>query len=165
MQRGRLIDLYIDGHKYVSDRKVVIYGEEDLVVALAAFVSETGMKPVICASGGESGQLRKMLKTTLDELFSENTLVGEGMTFEQMATAIEQMEHKPDLLIGNSKGYYLARKFDIPLVRVGFPIHDRIGAAHNRLLCYEGASILFEQIVNTLLDERQKKSSVGYKYM
>jgi nitrogenase molybdenum-iron protein NifN len=164
-QRGRLIDLYIDGHKYVSDRKVVIYGEEDLVVALAAFTSEIGMKAVICASGGESGKLRETLKTTLGELFWDSTVAGEGMTFDQMETEIERLEQKPDLLLGNSKGYYLARKFDIPLVRVGFPIHDRIGAAHNRILCYEGTRLLFEEIVNTLLEEKQRKSPTGYNYM
>jgi nitrogenase molybdenum-iron protein NifN len=69
------------------------------------------------------------------------------------------------LLLGNSKGYYLARNLDIQIVRVGFPIHDRIGAQHNKILAYEGTSLLFEQIVNALLEEKQRKSAVGYKYM
>jgi len=30
-ERGRLIDDYIDGHKYVSGKTAVIYGEEDLL--------------------------------------------------------------------------------------------------------------------------------------
>jgi nitrogenase molybdenum-iron protein NifN len=32
-----------------------------------------------------------------------------------------------DIIIGNSKGYYLSKNLNIPLVRAGFPIHDRIG--------------------------------------
>jgi nitrogenase molybdenum-iron protein NifN len=139
-QRGRLIDLYIDGHKYVSMKRAVIYGEEDLAVALAAFAAEVGIVPVLCATGGE-------------------------MTFDQMETAIREAGLKPDLLIGNSKGYYIARKLDIPIVRVGFPVHDRIGAQHKRILGYEGTAILFEEIVNTLLEDRQRKSPVGYQYM
>ncbi|MDR2086749.1 MAG: nitrogenase [Dysgonamonadaceae bacterium] len=164
-QRGRLVDLYIDGHKYVSGKKAVIYGEEDLVVALATFASETGLKPVLCATGGESGRLRNTLKETLGEMYNDEIIVGQGMSFDQMESCIFQANLQPDLLLGNSKGYYIARKLDIPLVRTGFPIHDRIGAQHNRTLCYEGATILFETIVNTLLDYKQNKSPVGYKYM
>jgi len=68
-------------------------------------------------------------------------------------------------MIGNSKGYYIARKMDIPIVRTGFPIHDRLGSQHAHILGYEGTMILFEQIVNTLLEDKQRKSPVGYKYM
>ena len=32
-----------------------------------------------------------------------------------------------DLLVGHSKGYALARELSLPLVRVGLPIHDRLG--------------------------------------
>jgi nitrogenase molybdenum-iron protein NifN len=162
-QRGRLIDLYIDGHKYVSCKRAVIYGEEDLVIALAAFAAEIGIRPVLCASGGESGKLKDTLKNVLGDLYPSDMIVGQGMSFEQMENLIIGL--KPDLMIGNSKGYYIARKTDIPLVRTGFPIHDRIGAAHARTLGYEGSSLLFEQIVNTILEDTQRKSPVGYKYM
>jgi nitrogenase molybdenum-iron protein NifN len=164
-QRGRLVDLYIDGHKYVSMKKAVIYGEEDLVVALTAFAVEVGLRPVLCATGGESGKLKETLQTVLGEMYPEEMIVGQGMSFDSMESCIRQSGWVPDLLIGNSKGYYIARKFDIPLVRTGFPIHDRLGAQHTRLLGYEGATHLFEQIVNTLLESQQRKSPVGYKYM
>jgi nitrogenase molybdenum-iron protein NifN len=164
-QRGRLVDLYIDGHKYVSMKRAVIYGEEDLVVALAAFAAECGIIPVLCATGGESGKMEETLRSVLGEMYPEEMIVGQGMTFERMEAAIRECDLKPDLLIGNSKGYYIARKLDIPIVRTGFPVHDRIGAQHDRLLGYAGTTILFERIVNTLLDDRQRKSPVGYKYM
>ncbi|GHT60787.1 nitrogenase [Bacteroidia bacterium] len=164
-QRGRLVDLYFDGHKYVSMKRAVIYGEEDLVVGLAAFAAEIGIIPVLCATGGESGKLEETLKEALGDLYSDEIAVGQGMTFEAMEETIRNRDLHPDLFIGNSKGYYLARKLDIPIVRAGFPIHDRIGAQHNRLLGYEGTTMLFEQIVNTLLEEKQRKSSIGYKYM
>jgi nitrogenase molybdenum-iron protein NifN len=162
-QRGRVVDLYIDGHKYVSDKKVVIFGEEDLVVALAAMASEIGLKPVLCASGGESGKLEETLRTVLGDNYYEPMIVGQGMSFDQMDEAMQELQ--PDLMIGNSKGYYIARKMDIPLVRCGFPIHDRIGAQHIKTLGYEGATWLFEQVANTLLERKQSKSPVGYKYM
>jgi nitrogenase molybdenum-iron protein NifN len=162
-QRGRLTDLYIDGHKYVSNKRAVIYGEEDWVVALASFAAEIGIKPVLCASGGESGKLRETLKNVLGDLYADDMVIGQGMSFERMEA--EMQELKPDLMIGNSKGYYIARKMDIPLVRTGFPIHDRIGAQHAKVLGYEGTTLLFEQVVNALLEDKQRKSAMGWKYM
>ena len=44
-------------HKYLFGRRAVVYGEEDLVAGLAAFLSEIGVSPVLCASGGRSGRL------------------------------------------------------------------------------------------------------------
>lgn len=162
-QRGRLVDLYIDGHKYLSGKRTVIYGEEDMVVALAAFVAEIGLIPVLCVSGGESGKLKHTLKTVLGDLYYEDMVTGQGISFERMEEAMKELQ--ADLMIGNSKGYYIARKMDIPLVRTGFPVHDRIGAQHSRSLGYEGTAILFEQIANALLENQQRKSPVGYKYM
>lgn len=164
-QRGRLVDLYVDGHKYVSGKKAVIYGEEDMLVALTAFAAETGIKPVLCATGGESGKLRETLRETLGDLYSDDIIVGQGMSFERMESIIREYDLQPDLLIGNSKGYYIARKLNLPLVRTGFPIHDRIGAQHQKVLGYEGTMLLFEQVVNTLLEDRQRRSPTGYQYM
>jgi len=162
-QRGRLIDLYVDGHKYVSGKRAVIYGEEDLVVALAAFAAETGIKPVLCTTGGESGKLRETLRKVLGDLYPDSIIVGQGTSFERMEAVMQDI--RPELMIGNSKGYYIARKMDIPIVRTGFPVHDRIGAQHAKMLGYEGTALLYEQIVNTLLEDKQRKSPVGYKYM
>ena len=67
-QRGRLIDSYVDGNKYMSSKRAVVYGEEDFVVAMAGFLAEVGIVPVLCASGGKSGLLAKVLeKNTLTE--------------------------------------------------------------------------------------------------
>ena len=41
-ERGRLVDSYVDAHKYVFGRRAVVYGEEDLVVGIAAFLAEIG---------------------------------------------------------------------------------------------------------------------------
>lgn len=162
-QRGRLVDLYIDGHKYVSKRKVVIYGEEDLVIAIASFAAEIGMDIILCATGGESGKLKDTIMQVLGNMYQDEIIVKENLTFEQMDSMIPTL--KPDVIIGNSKGYYIARKYNIPIVRIGFPIHDRIGAQHVRLLSYEGTTVLFELLVNTLIEEKQRSSSYGYKYI
>ena len=69
------------------------------------------------------------------------------------------------MMIGHSKGYSLARRLDIPLVRIGFPVHDRVGGGRLQLLGYQGAQALFDRIANTLLEKRQAGSDVGYTYM
>lgn len=161
-ERGRLIDSYVDGHKYVSGKRAFVYGEEDLVIGLAGFLSEIGILPILCASGGESGGLEQSIsKVTQDTVGEIN--VREGADF--MSIAEEAVSLKPDILIGNSKGFALSRQLGVPLVRVGFPIHDRIGGQRILHLGYRGAQQLFDWIVNVLIEHKQESSPVGYSYM
>jgi len=162
LERGRLIDSYVDGHKYVFEKKAVVYGEEDLVVGLVSFLAEIGIIPVLCASGGESGSLAKAIYEVAPDL-ADRITVRQGADFMQIAAEAEQIG--ADLFIGNSKGYQSARKLKIPLVRVGFPIHDRIGGQRVLHFGYRGAQQLFDQIVNAVIGNQQDKSTVGYSYM
>jgi nitrogenase molybdenum-iron protein NifN len=162
LERGRLIDSLVDGHKYVFDKRAVVYGEEDLVAGIAALLVEIGMVPVLCASGGESGRLERALAGMNHEL-GHRIEVRQGVDFAELEDLIASVQ--PDLLIGNSKGYSLARKFGLPLVRVGFPIHDRVGGARLLHIGYRGAQQLVDQITNTLIAAAQDESEVGYAYM
>ncbi len=162
-ERGRLIDAFADGHKYVSGKTAVIYGEEDLVVGLAAFLSEIGVIPVLCASGGKSGHLAEKIAEVVVNGNGKEIHVVDDIDFIEIED--EACKLKPDFLIGSSKGYSVARKISAPIVRVGFPIHDRIGGARVLHVGYRGAQMLFDTIVNTLLDHRQKSSNIGYSYM
>lgn len=161
-ERGRLIDAYVDGHKYVFDKKAVIYGEEDLVIGIASFLVEIGIVPVLCASGGESGRFSEALRKAIPELPSETVIRG-GVDFMEIAEEASSLS--PDLMIGNSKGYSIARRLKIPLIRIGFPIHDRIGGQRMLHLGYRGAQNLFDRIVNALLEKKQDLSPVGYSYL
>jgi len=163
-ERGRLVDAYVDGHKYVSGRRAVVYGDEDLVVGTAAFLSEIGVRPAVCASGGRSGGLRAALLAAAPELADLPDLqVVEDADFERIDALTR--EASPDLLLGHSKGYPTARALGIPLVRVGLPVHDRLGGQRLTHLGYRGAQRLFDQIVNTLIERAQDASPVGYAYM
>jgi len=160
MERGRLIDSYIDGHKYVFGKKAIVYGEEDFVIAMVNFLEEIGIKTVLCATGGESGHAQDSLR----QITGNKTLnVHQGLDFESIRHLSKTL--KPDILIGNSKGYYIARELGIPLVRVGFPIHDRMGGQRILHLAYRGAQQLFDNIANALIEYKQNTSPVGYKYM
>jgi nitrogenase molybdenum-iron protein NifN len=162
-ERRRLVDAYADGHKYVFEKKVIIYGEEDLVVAMTAFLREIGMMPVLCASGGKSGQLKQRLTELIPDLEEQGIKVREGVDFVDIEEEAKVL--KPDFLIGNSKGYTMSRKNNIPLLRIGFPIHDRFGGQRAHHIGYRGTQELFDRIVNTVIEQRQNASSIGYTYM
>ena len=162
LERGRLVDAYVDGHKYVSGLKAAVYGEEDLVVGIASFLSEVGIAPVLCASGGTSGRLEKAVGEVTADVLAEPPIVKSGVDFYEIASLVEEL--KPDLVVGNSKGFRLARQYGVPLVRVGFPVHDRFGAQRILHLGYRGTQSLFDHIVNAVIEQRQQDSEVGYTY-
>lgn len=161
--RGRLIDSMVDGHKYIFGKRAVIYGEEDLVIGLTSFLVEIGIHPVLCASGGKSTMLEEGIKTVLEGFDCPPPVVKEDVDFYDIETMA--IELGVDIVIGHSKGYAFARKEGLPLVRVGFPIHDRVGGQRILHLGYEGAQSLFDLITNTVIDKRQSDSTVGYSYM
>ncbi|XOF34991.1 MAG: nitrogenase component 1 [Candidatus Electrothrix sp. YB6] len=162
-ERGRLVDAYVDGHKYVFGKKAIVYGEEDLVVGLTAFLAEIGIFPVLCASGGTSGRLAEAIAEVTGDILQKQPTIHEGVDFFDIAEIAETLE--PDLLVGHSKGYPLARKLNIPLIRVGFPIHDRVGGQRVLHLSYSGAQQLFDRVANALIAKKQADSDVGYSYM
>ncbi|MDR2441869.1 MAG: hypothetical protein LBE12_21145 [Planctomycetaceae bacterium] len=136
--RGRLIDAYFDGHKYCSGKRAILYGDADFVVAVKLFLEEIGVLPVLAANGAE-------------------------MDF---ATILETSAGlNPDFVIGNSKGIYLSRQLEVPLIRCGFPIHDRIGGHRILHLGYRGTLNLFERICNTLMEAKQNTAPSGWTYI
>lgn len=164
MERGRLVDAYVDGHKYLFGKRALVIGDEDLVVGLASFLAETGVVPVLCASGGKSGAMKHSIAEVTTHM-REAIVVRDGVDFMTIAEEVEFKELKADFIIGSSKAAKLARALGVPLIRVGFPIHDRIGGQRILHLGYRGAQQLFDLIVNTLLEVKQDSSSIGYSYL
>jgi nitrogenase molybdenum-iron protein NifN len=161
-ERGRLVDSMIDGHKYIFEKRAIVYGDEDLVIGLTSFLCEIGVVPALCASGGCSKRFEKAMREAVPSLPAE-TIVRENMDFAEAADMAPEL--KPDFLLGNSKGYKIARSLNAPLVRVGFPIHDRIGGQRVLHLGYRGAQELYDHIVNTLLEAKQDDSTIAYSYL
>lgn len=161
--RGRLIDSMVDGHKYIYGKRAVIYGEEDLVVGMTGFLAEIGIQPVLCASGGKSGKFQKAIDSVLEGMECEKPLVKEDVDFYDIEHLAKELN--VDLVIGHSKGYAFARRENLPIIRVGFPIHDRVGGQRILHLGYEGAQALFDLITNTVIEKKQNDSEVGYSYM
>lgn len=162
-ERNRLADAYADGHKYIFERKAIVLGEEDLAVGLAGFLAEIGIDPVVVASGGRTGNLRKALGTVIPDLEHRSITVADDSDF----MAIEELARQADadFIIGNSKAYKMSRQLGIPLIRVGFPIHDRFGAARLLHVGYRGSQQLFDRVVNTIMERQQNSNEIGYTYI
>lgn len=163
MARGRLVDSLVDGHKYVFGKRAVVYGEEDLVIGLTSFLAEIGVQPVLCASGGTSGVFVRAIEKAVQGFCPEMPRVHEGMDFHEIGELAGDL--KPDFFLGHSKGYALARGLGIPLIRAGFPIHDRLGGQRLLHIGYHGAQQLFDLIANAMIMAKQDGSEVGYSYM
>lgn len=162
-ERERLLDALADGHKYVFEARAVLYGEEDFVAGMAAVLAEIGVVPVLCASGGKSRHLERKIRERVSGFCDDGIEVVDGVDFSEIEEKAASVA--PDFLIGSSKGYPIARKLSVPLIRAGFPVHDRVGGSRILHVGYGGTQALFDRIANTLLTVRQEKSQVGYSYM
>ncbi len=163
LERGRLIDAYVDGHKYVFGKRAVVYGEEDLVVGLCAFLAEIGVDVVLAGTGARAKGLEEAISRVTDGVARMAPEVREGVDFHDIAAEAESLA--PDLLVGHSKGYRYAKAWGVPLVRVGFPVHDRFGGQRIFTLGYKGSLNLFDRVVNAMIEKKQADSSVGYGYI
>jgi len=165
LERGRLLDSYVDGHKYLFGKRAVVYGEEDLVIGIAALLNEIGVNPALCATGGVGERFREqVLEVTGDaqRLFPGELEILSDTDHDTILARAEAL--KPDIIIGSSKGYKMARKLGVPLVRAGFPIHDRIGGQRLLHVGYRGTQNLFDLICNALMQAKQDNSPIGFMY-
>lgn len=163
LERGRLIDGLVDAHKVLSGRTAVVFGDEDLVVGLVSFLTEIGVKTTLVVSGARNGHLVEEIERVTRTFLENPPRILADSDLRDLEEAPESLS--ADLFIGHSKGYALARKRNIPLVRVGFPVHDRFGAQRLRHVGWTGALALLDTIVNTILERRQDDSPVGYQYL
>jgi len=163
LDRGRYIDALVDGHKYVSGLRAVVYGEEDLVIGLTSFLAEIGVRPVLVATGARNRNLAEHIAAACGEVLREMPRVREGVDFFDIVEEAGTLS--PDLLVGHSKGQRAAREWGVPLLRAGFPIHDRFGGQRLLHLGYRGAQELFDRLVNMILEKKQTDSDIGYGYL
>ncbi len=147
--RGRLIDGMIDSHKFNSEGRAVIFGEPELSYSIGKLCMENGIKPVLISTGAENQKLKELSE---GKLLDEEAMVLDDTDFDTIRDYAVKL--KANVLIGNSDGKVITEKEGIPLVRVGFPIHDRVGGQRKVTTGYNGALNLLDDITNTLLERK-----------
>ncbi|MDP4183204.1 MAG: nitrogenase cofactor biosynthesis protein NifB, partial [Bacillota bacterium] len=99
------------------------------------------------------GTQNKIMTDLLNLLqWEEKPAILDDIDFETIQDYSKKM--KANILIGNSDGKFITEKEGIPLVRVGFPIHDRMGGQRKVITGYNGTMALLDEITNTLIDEK-----------
>ncbi len=149
-ERGRLLDAMIDSHKYNGGGRSVIYGDPELVLALMHICMENGIFPAVMATGGKAARLVELAKEQPGEI---------GEILQETDFSIIRMKAVTagvNLAIGSSDGRYLTEREGIPLVRIGYPIHDRVGGQRLLSVGYTGTAMLLDRLTNTLLENKYK---------
>jgi nitrogenase molybdenum-iron protein beta chain len=155
-ERGRLLNMISNMHQYTYNKRVALWGDPDQLVSLTQFLVLLNMRPVYIVTGtpGNSfiDRINSVLKDTVPEV---KVLQGAGADMYKMHQWIKN--EGVDLLIGNTYGKYIARDENIPLIRVGFPILDRVGHQYFPIVGYKGATRLLEMILNAFLDKKDRE--------
>jgi nitrogenase molybdenum-iron protein beta chain len=149
--RGRLIDMIADMHKYLYGKRVAIFGDPDTILPFIEFMLSMDMKPVYIVSGTPGKYMDERLKTLLDEKVPEAKFMnGERADMLQLHSWIK--EEGVDLLMGNTYGKYIARDENIPFLRIGFPVLDRVGHSYFPVVGYKGAMHILSRMLDAILN-------------
>ncbi len=156
-ERGQMVDMITDMCQYLYGKRVGLVGDPDQLMSLTKFLISLDMYPVYIVTGTPAGKkyedkLREVLKDMPHDVKIQ--IPGDMFLFHQW------IKNEPvDLLIGNTYVKYIARDEDIPFIRFGFPILDRIGHSYFPTVGYRGGMRLIEQILNVLLDRKDRDTS------
>jgi nitrogenase molybdenum-iron protein beta chain len=157
IERGQMVDIMSDMHAHFYGKRVALAGDPDQILALSRFLTAIDMHPVHVVTGSPAGKKwEKTLREVLSDIPCEVNIRMPGDLF----LLHQWVKNEPvDLLIGNTYMKYIAKDEDIPLVRHGFPILDRIGHGYFPTVGYRGGIRLLEMITNALLDRKDRDAT------
>jgi nitrogenase molybdenum-iron protein beta chain len=153
-ERGRLLDMMSDMGQYFHNKKVALVGDPDNVVALTQFLVELDMIPSIVITGTPG----KAFEEKIREICKDKNPDVEVRANSDQHFMHQWMKNNPvDILIGNTYAKLIARaEGNMPFVRFGFPILDRMGHRCFPTVGYMGAMRLMEKISDALLDYSER---------
>ena len=173
-ERGRLVDMMTDSHTWLHGKKFALYGDPDFVMGMTRFLLELGAEPIHILANNANKRWQKSVEKMLAESpYGANCKVYAGYDLWHMRSLC--FTNKPDFLIGNSYGKYIQRdtlykgkEFEVPLIRLGFPIFDRHHLHRMTTMGYEGAMYILTTLVNAVLerldDETRGMGTTDYNY-
>ncbi len=150
-ERGILIDAMADTFHYTMGRKVAICGDPDIAAAATRFCCELGMEPVAVLSGTASRAFTQEVWDACNQHGYNPRILNGGDMFEW---EYYLKKERIDIILGNSKAVNISKEIGAPLVRIGFPVYDRVGYQRRAYVGYRGGEFLLSLIVNTILDSK-----------
>ena len=151
--RGRLVDIMTDWQQYLYGKRVALSGDPDQLVPVTEFLVSCGARPVYVITGTPSRYFETRCQEILQETVPEAIVKADADLFYLH----QLIKNEPvDLLISNVYGKYIARAEDIPLVRFGWPILDRVGHSYFPSVGYQGSMYLLCNIINTILERKDR---------
>jgi len=161
IERGIAMDALTDlVHMHLADKRVAIYANPDLAIALTEFCIDLEMKPMVVLLGDdnpfyEDDPRIKRLRENVDWPLEIIT----NADFWELEDRIKNRDLKLDLILGHSKGRFISIDYNIPMVRVGFPTYDRAGIFRHPVVGYAGAIYLAEQMANAIFTDMEHKKN------
>lgn len=164
LERGRLVDMMTDSHAWLHGKKFALYGDADFVMGMAKFLMELGAEPSDLLVNHANKRWQKAMQKICDESpYGKNTQIHIGKDLWHFRSLV--FTNKPDFMIGNSYGKFIQRdtlykgeEFEVPLIRIGFPIFDRHHLHRMTTLGYEGAMYMLTTLVNAVLEQLDKET-------
>ncbi|OUC14057.1 MAG: nitrogenase iron-molybdenum cofactor biosynthesis protein NifN [Alkalinema sp. CACIAM 70d] len=139
-QRRQLQDAMLDTHFFFGRKRVALALEPDLLATITQWLLSMG------------AEIHAAVTTTKSPLLQtlpiETVVIGDLEDFEQLAVGA-------DLLIGNSNVAPIARRLNIPLYRLGFPVFDRLGNGQKCTVGYRGTTQLLFEVGNLFLEQEE----------
>ncbi len=153
VERGQVIDVISDMQQYLYRKKVSLAGDPDHLLALAKFLTDLDMEVLHVVTGTQAGA---NFEEAIRPFVGDGCIVRQGPTADLFAFHQLVKQTRPDLIIGNTYLKYIARDEDIPYVRFGFPIYDRMGHQYFPIVGYRGALRLRQKILGALMDRQDR---------
>jgi nitrogenase molybdenum-iron protein beta chain len=173
-ERGRLVDMMTDSHAWLHGKRFGLYGDADFALGMTRFLFELGAEPVHILCNHANKRWKKAVeKLCADSPYGQNSTVYTGKDLWHFRSLM--FTDKPDFMIGNSYGKFIQRDtlhkgkaYEVPLIRIGFPIFDRHHMHRDTTYGYEGAMYLLKTLVNAVLErldeETRSMGSTDYNY-
>ncbi len=174
VERGRLVDMMTDSHAWLHGKKFGLYGDADFVLGMTKFLLEVGAEPIHVLCNHANKRWKKEVEALLaSSPYGANSEVHIGKDLWHFRSLV--FTNKPDFMIGNSYGKFIQRdtlhkgkEFEVPLIRIGFPIFDRHHMHRDTTLGYEGAMYMLRTLVNAVLErldeETRGMGTTDYNY-
>jgi nitrogenase molybdenum-iron protein beta chain len=163
-ERGRLVDMMTDSHAWLHGKRFALWGDADFCMGMAHFLLELGAEPTHILCNHANKRWRKAMQAVLDSSpYGAGCEIHTGKDLWHMRSLV--FTDRPDFMIGNSYGKFIQRdtrhkgeEFEVPLIRIGFPIFDRHHLHRMTTLGYEGAMYILTTLVNAVLEKLDRET-------